>query len=224
MSIDAINASKTVVASNVKPTAPEKNQIGTDYEQFLRLLTAQIKNQDPLKPMDSTQFISQLAELSSVEQSVKANDRLSEISNQLGGVATLADIGLVNRSVTVSSDTLQLKDGTAALSYDLEETSSNVAILLTDAGGTVVRTLAGPVSAAEERISVTWDGKDNAGNPVADGTYGIQINAQTDSGGASNYNSYAHFRVESVALSKDGSTLVLANGQVARSSEIIGVQ
>jgi len=81
------SVSPTLLASSIRGTGQPTSQeasISSDFETFLKMLTAQIKNQDPLKPMDSSEFATQLATFSSLEQQVLTNDRLKQISNILG--------------------------------------------------------------------------------------------------------------------------------------------
>jgi len=81
------SVSPTLLASSIRGTGQPTSQeasISSDFETFLKMLTAQIKNQDPLKPMDSSEFATQLATFSSLEQQVLTNDRLKQISTILG--------------------------------------------------------------------------------------------------------------------------------------------
>lgn len=211
-------------AAAAASTRTTKNALGTDYESFLKLLTAQISNQDPLSPMESTDFIAQLAQLSTVEQSVKTNERLGEIAGQLSSVTSMADIGLIGRKVSLASNRIALDDGLGRVSYELAETSDRVAIHILDLQNNVVQSLPGPLSPAGKGMQVDWDGRDAAGNIMPDGYFQIEINAESADGNTVAYNTFADVEVDSVSLDTDGTTLVLANGQTAKSGEILGVR
>lgn len=217
----AIEPTNAAVSTGVKTT---KNALGTDYESFLKLLTAQISNQDPLSPMESTDFIAQLAQLSTVEQSVKTNESLSEISRQMSTMTSMADIGLLGKKVSMATDRIELDRGSGRISYELAAESDTVAIHILDLQGNVVRSVDGPVSPTDERMYVEWDGRDSAGNMMPDGIFRVEINAEGADANTIAYNTFAEVEVDSIALDPDGTTLVLSNGQTAKSGQILGVK
>src|ERR1700704_2060293 len=92
-------------------TTPATTQIGANannpqMNQFLTLLTAQLKNQDPMKPTDPTQFVAQLAQFSTVEQLVKGNTTLTSIQQGLSGLSLGQYTGLLNHKVTATATTV----------------------------------------------------------------------------------------------------------------------
>ncbi len=94
MNIDAApyfrtNLSPSSTLDSNRESGSGKTEAGTDFQTFLTLLTTQLRNQDPLKPMDSTQFVAQLASFSAVEQQVRTNEKLAEIINLLSSPATV---------------------------------------------------------------------------------------------------------------------------------------
>src|SRR5919106_1747230 len=85
------------------PTTIDKAEISKDYDMFLRLMTAQLKNQDPLQPLDGTEFVAQLAQFSGVEQQIKTNERLDALLGALTRSAAEVSLGFLGRTVETAS-------------------------------------------------------------------------------------------------------------------------
>lgn len=119
------------------------SQLGEDYQSFLTLLTAQIQNQDPLEPMDSTAFVSQLATLTQVEQAVAQNANLEEISAQLSSLSAISGLNLLGRDVVAPSSEVALSGGPATLGYRLNNEAQLVTLDVTDGNGAILRSFYG---------------------------------------------------------------------------------
>ena len=120
----------------------------SDFETFLSLLTAQMRNQDPLNPMDSTQFVSQLAAFSTVEQQINTVDRLRSIEALLGG-DTASAAGWIGRDVAVESATFE-QDASVRATFEDADTRDTAAVFR-DPNGTEVARVA---VAGGERVAV----------------------------------------------------------------------
>jgi flagellar basal-body rod modification protein FlgD len=160
------------------------SQLGEDYESFLQLLTAQITNQDPLSPVDSTEFVAQLAQLSQVEQAVNTNDKLDTMTSQMGGLMNLGGIHLLGRYVLVQSDNIEITEGEGQSFYTLEGQAAEVTAEIADPTGFVVRRLDGLPTGPGAQHSLGWDGLDMSGNRVLDGRYTVRIKAVDADGNA----------------------------------------
>lgn len=150
-------------------------KLASNYETFLNLLTAQIKNQDPLSPMDTTEWTNQLVQYSSVEQAIKSNDYLAKIaaasSNNLASASNY-----VGKQVEVAQSTATLKDGQAIWAYSLEATAQDATLTVSDAQGTVV--YAGRAQdLTQGGHSFVWDGKGSNGQRLPDGDYTLSVKA-----------------------------------------------
>ncbi len=148
------------------------------FDTFLALLTTQLKNQDPLDPMKSSEFTSQLVQFSGVEQSINTNKKLDQLvqlqtSNQLNSA-----VSFIGKTVEVISDLLLLKDGAAKISYGLDRNAAQTIISITDQNGRSVRSVQGESDAGRHEFE--WDGRDSNGAEVPDGVYGFSVVA-TDS-------------------------------------------
>ncbi len=169
------SATLALGASKDDPGAPNLN--GVDFQNFLTLLTAQLRNQDPLSPADSTEFVAQLASFSSVEQLVRANGQLETISSAItgGGIDQYADwIGRVAESpggaVYFSGDPVRYR-----LSGEAGATRAE-AIILDQGGNEIAR-----FDVATSRDVQTWDGQ-AGGRSVENGVYQVTAAYYNDEG------------------------------------------
>jgi len=153
-------------------------------QQFLTLFIAQLQNQDPLSPMDPQQLTAQLAQLSSLEQLTGINTRLDKLTSQESGTTTGALIALIGKQVTFDGSQMSVKGGTAPdTQYTLTNAASAVTATITDSTGNVVRT----VELGKQGIgpqTFHFDGKNNNGVPLPDGSYTLAISATPAGGGA----------------------------------------
>lgn len=199
------------------------SQLSNDYETFLNLLVAQIRNQDPLEPMDATEFISQIATLTQVEQTVNTNSQLEQLRSTLALTASMSEATLIGRTVTVPSSTVQLEDGGSpvAFSYEIEGEASSASAIISDADGNMLRVIEELPGGAGTLHQVSWDGRDDSGAALPAGTYTISMAALDAAGG---YNTYIRDRVASVSYVGGEQLLNLENGLEASSGEIVRIE
>ena len=172
-------STQSEAVSQGKQSLTGNSELGQD--QFLELLVTQMQNQDPLNPMDGKEMASQLAQFNSVEQLIGVNNGLSELSQSQQLMRTemtnsMAS-SLTGKEVRALSDKVNLEAGKDAnINYDLNNTASEVEIIIRDSSGSEVRraTIDG---AGEGENSWKWDGKSNDGVEVPDGQYNVEINA-----------------------------------------------
>lgn len=212
---NAVNQSLSQVAAG---------KLNTDYESFLKLLTAQLVNQDPLEPMDSSTFISQLAQLSQVEQAVQTNANLEQLSATLAASGLSQDLQLLGRNITVPGEGLTLAGGLAEIEYQLADTASDVRAIIRDKSGSYLRELSDLATGYGQTHQVTWDGLDINGLPVPDGDYSFEIIATDADGNEIAVQSYMQSLVDRLTIENGQATLHLANGETALSSEVVAVQ
>ena len=152
-----------------------------DFNTFLRLLTTQLQEQDPLEPMKTQEFTNQLVQFAGVEQQIKSNDKLGElIALQDEGKASAA-VGFLGKRVEAAGESLVLQDGNATFGIDLDSAAETATVTIADATGQPVRTLEVPTGAG--RHTVAWDGTDGNGQSVPDGVYTVSLTA-VDAGNA----------------------------------------
>lgn len=163
---------------NASPAAPTTSLSSSnqDFDRFLKLLTAQMKYQDPMQPTDPTQFVAQLAQFSQVEQQTKSNTLLQSILDQVSGAGSLSqNAALIGKSVqtSVSNITLPGSGNAAAVTVNISSASTlkNLRVELLDSAGNVARS----VPAAKGETTFTFDGKDGNGNRMAAGGYAVRV-------------------------------------------------
>lgn len=153
--------------------------------RFLTLLTAQLKNQDPLNPMDNAQMTSQLAQISTVDGIERLNATLQTLLSGAADTQAMTAAALVGQPVLVPGSSLKLAGGKAYGGIDLSGPADSVTATIKDANGLTVRTLnLGSMSAGVN--SFTWDGTTDTGATAADGSYSVSIAAKQGSNSVSN--------------------------------------
>ncbi len=164
----ALSAAQNTQASTVG--------LAEDFSDFLNLLTVQLQNQDPLSPMDTTEFTNQLVAFTGVEQQINTNQRLDDLVALSLGDSFSSTLGYVGRNVSyISSEAFYDGSTPVDLSYAISGESVETTINIFDENGDVV--FSQQVSDDELQETFTWDGTNDNGSPVEAGTYGIRVDA-----------------------------------------------
>ncbi len=173
----AAAAAPATSASTTSPAA-SMNELSGNFSTFLTLLTTQLKNQDPTSPMDSNEFTQQLVMYSQVEQQIDSNTNLQTLISQGASNASAIATGYLGKQVSITNGNASLTGGAADWSYTLGTASANTQLVISDSTGKNVYSTTGLMTSGSHPF--TWDGKDNNGNQLADGTYKLTVTA-TDS-------------------------------------------
>jgi len=194
-----------------------KETLGRD--DFLILLVAQLKHQDPLNPLDGTDFTAQLAQFSSLEQLFTANDRLTDISESMDLQKTGDVLDYIGKTVKTTDNTILVENGeTAPGVYNLED-KADVTVFILNADGLEVRRIyAGWQNAGEHDL--VWDGRDNDGRMVDDGMYTFELEARDKEGFVVPYNTYLTGEVTGVTYERGMPYLMVGNNLVSPSSVV----
>jgi len=154
--------------------------LANNFDTFLTLLTEQLKNQDPLSPLDSTQFVDQLVQFSGVEQQISQNKNLESLINVNAVNSATSAVGFIGKEVDVLDTTAPLANGNAKWSYSTKTDAASVTILVKDANGKVVFKADG--NTATGKHTFNWDGRDNVGTLLGDGNYDLEVSALDNDG------------------------------------------
>ncbi|HTC82742.1 MAG TPA: flagellar hook capping FlgD N-terminal domain-containing protein [Rhizomicrobium sp.] len=154
--------------------------LSSNFSTFLTLLTTQLKNQDPTSPMDSNQFTQQLVMYSQVEQQINTNDNLKTLISQGTSNAASMTTGYLGKKVSITNGNASLTNGSATWTYNLKSAAATTQLSISNANGKTVYTGTGQTAAGNGTF--TWNGKDNNGNQLPDGTYKLTVTAADSAG------------------------------------------
>ncbi len=205
--VDAVTASAASAAASTSRTS-----LADNFQMFLTLLTEQMKNQDPLNPLDSTEFVNQLVQFSSVEQQITQNDKLSTLIDLQTASVGSTMAGYLGQDVIAEGATAPLQDGNAGWTFVVDETPKSVSVVITNAAGKVVfETEAETASGVQNYV---WDGKDAAGEDLPPGAYTLQVTARNDADELIKVDIAAKGRVTGVDLSTPVPALLMGDIRV----------
>lgn len=187
--------------------------LNQDFDQFLRLLTTQLQNQDPLSPMDSSEFTNQLVQFSQVEQQIKTNDQMASLLAFQTLNLTAVGLSFIGKNVEVQDDEFHMNGSSgASMSYVMPEGATKGTVAITDADGRTVYRADADITAGTHAF--TWDGKDENGVAVPAGTYTLKVSAMDDKSNSLNLNTFVPGFVEGIESGEDGNLNVIVNGRL----------
>ena len=208
------------LAGNVtEKTADSKNKLNSDFTDFLKLLTTQLKNQDPLDPLDSNEFTSQLVGFSQLEQQLAQSEKLDALNALFKHSAVIEAANLVGKNVIYSGPefTKSFDDRGEELEYTLAEKTDKITIVISDKDGSPVRTVElGPAEAGIHAFE--WGGNDDNGNSALAGNYRISVQAENVDRKPITVEYFSPIRIAGVEISDEGIP-VLKSGNVRFSLE-----
>lgn len=184
MSLATTAAQQTGASSTTGTTSSTGNSaldgLSGNFSDFLSLLMTQLQNQDPTSPLDTNQFTSELVQFSSVEQQIQTNTSLTQLIQLTQAGEIMQSSAMLGRQVTVASDHVPLQNGKGTVQFTAPA-AEPVAIAVYNDSGVKIRDAA--VSAVKGSNTWTWDGTDNSGQTVPDGSYLVTVDGGYGSGG-----------------------------------------
>ena len=209
-------SSIAAAAATTTPATAESKGVADNFDSFLQLLTTQLKNQNPLEPMDTNEFTNQLVQFSSVEQSVKTNTNLEKLLEMTASNSSTAMVGYIGKEVVADGAETRLENGTATWNYELAQPASEAAITIRDAAGRIIFNESRALPAGKSTYE--WNGRDNNGVQVPAGAYAITIDTRDATGKPIKVSTGVSGTVKSVdmsgsepLLSVDGVTVKLSS-------------
>ena len=187
-------------------------------DRFMTLLISQMKNQDPLNPMDNAQMTSQLAQLSTVTGIDKLNTTMESLISNMQSSQTYQASSMIGHTVLVPGNTFSLANSQGTFAIELPSKADAVSVTIKDSAGRTVKdmTLGGQAAGT---LPVGWNGYNDAGNLAADGVYKIEVTA-TAAGIAIEVNTLSYAGVNSISNGTSGIKLHLDNNTVVSTSDV----
>ena len=227
--VSSVSSNSTTTATPITSASASSSLVtgsaaSLGESDFLKLLIEQLKNQDPLQPQDDSSFVAQLAQFSTLEQSMQTNSALTTMTSVLQGQSNAQVTSLVGKVATIQGRTISLDgSGTGAqATFSLSGPSSATTATIQDSSGNTVRTLnLGPQSAG--LVNFTWDGRNSSGDLQPSGSYTITISATSSTGGAVAVTQDLSGTVTGVSFDQGYPVLNLQNGVSAPVSELLRV-
>lgn len=216
METGMISATTAAATTN---TTTAKNSL--DKDGFLKLLVAQLKNQDPTGAgQDPNQMVQQLTSFSSLEQSQQTNTLLQGLQAQTSGLFQAQTASLVGKNVKVDGSGFNLKSGAASMNLELGA-AANVTVTVKDANGKVVATL--PQGNLGRGVTtLNWDGRDSSGNVLPDGAYKVDVTATGEDGKAATFRTSLTMKVDAVTF-KDGGIYLASGGNIFSLADVLEI-
>lgn len=174
---NTVTSSAQQIYASLNASASKKASASEDQQsRFLKLLTTQLKNQDPLNPMDNAQTTSQLAQISTVDGIERLNSTLSSLMGSMQSGEALQAANLLGRAVLVPGKSMLVSSGMGAAGLELESAADKVTVTISDKNGIEMKRIdMGALEAGTHEF--VWDGKNENGTVVADGTYTVKVTA-----------------------------------------------
>jgi flagellar basal-body rod modification protein FlgD len=191
-------------------------QLAGNFDTFLKLLTTQLQNQDPLSPMDSNQFTQQLVAFSGVEQQINTNDNLQSLIALSMSQQASSAVNYIGHSVVMTNGTGALQNGAVDWTYNLAAPAAGTTLTVTDSTGKVVYTGSG--NTAQGNNDFSWNGQDSSGNQLPDGQYTLSVAATASDGTAITSTIASKAIVTAVDMSGSTPQLVLGAMEIPLSS------
>lgn len=212
--------------ANTSATSTEQSaasqKLTNDFDTFLTLLTTQLKNQDPLSPLESQEFTNQIVQFSNLEQQIAQSDKLDALLSAEKTSQAANAVSYLGKTVEVPLSATQLANGNAKITYILPAGAEDVTVTIFDGSGSVLRTLDG--NTEEGRNEVPWDGKDSLGNVLPDDTYTVSVGANDANGDALSDISVIFSGIAEDVLTEAGETFLRVGNVAIALPDIIGVR
>jgi flagellar basal-body rod modification protein FlgD len=202
-------------AASTGTTAGDTSALSQNFDTFLKLLTTQLQNQDPLTPMDSSQFTNQLVLFSQVEQQIAQNDKLAKMQTAQQTQLAQGALGYIGLDVQVNGNTFQYAGAPVDVGYNLAADAASVTASVINANGDVVSTGKLQNSPTAGDHTFTWNGKDLSGTAAPSGIYSVVISATDTAGKATAAKTTVPGRVTGVETTASGVMLDVSGTQIS---------
>lgn len=210
--VDAATAAAASTTSGAKSSISGQ-KLADDMDHFMNLLVTQLKNQDPLEPMDPNEFTGQLVQFASVEQQIQGNKNLEDLLElqKDSQVGTL--VGYIDKFVEANGNTMSLEDGVAQGSYTLADEAGSTLIILENADGDTVYSGAGETKAGRHEFA--WDGLNKDGYPEPPGNYTMTVSSLDRDGNPVDVSQTATGTVTGISMDGNQTNMHIGDAEVS---------
>ena len=209
----------TTGTSGTASAATAKPALSSDFETFLKMLTAQMRNQDPLNPVESADFAVQLATFSNVEQQVRTNQLLESLGDRMGAVGMAQLSGWVGMEARAQVP-VQFNGTPVPLTLTPDKLADAAQLVVSDANGTEVQR----IDVAPQNGPVLWAGVDARGVPLPDGRYTVEVASFTKGQHVSDSPVDVHGKIVEARNAGGEITLVMEGGQQVAADKILSLR
>lgn len=228
MSVGAVSSLSNIASASTgslaNSSASQASTLNLNFNTYLKILTVQLKNQDPTNATDPNQFTQELIQMQQVQAQITNNQAITALTKATtaNGLATgVSYIGNYVRAASTDGN-FSLQGSSAEVGYTLESGASAAKISIKNSSGTTVATLLGGATSGDNYVS--WDGKLADGTTAPDGAYTFTVTATDSTGNTVTVsNPSAFFKVTSVASNDDGTLSLVAGDLSLLSTDVTGV-
>jgi len=215
MDVNALTA-----LSDLGQASKAKNTIAGSFDTFLSLLTTQLKNQNPLEPLNTNEFTAQLVQFAGVEQGIQTNQNLENLLSLTTASTLTGAVGFIGKAIIAEGVTAEFDGAQAAWSYSVPKDSPDAEITIFDSAGKVVFNEKTTLEAGNQTL--TWTGRTADGTQAPAGTYRVAITAKDVDGHAMTVNTTVTGIVDGVDMTESEPYLTV-NGNKVKFSAVKSV-
>jgi flagellar basal-body rod modification protein FlgD len=215
MEVNALTA-----LSDLGQASKAKNTIAGSFDTFLSLLTTQLKNQNPLEPLNTNEFTAQLVQFAGVEQGIQTNQNLENLLSLTTASTLTGAVGFIGKAITAEGVTAEFDGAQAAWSYSVPKDSPDAEITIFNSAGQVVFNEKTTLEAGNQTL--TWTGRTSDGTQAPAGTYRVAITAKDVDGNAMTVNTTVTGIVDGVDMTESEPYLTV-NGNKVKFSAVKSV-
>ncbi|MBI1911756.1 MAG: hypothetical protein HYS21_07105 [Deltaproteobacteria bacterium] len=207
--IDSVNST----TSSALTSSASSQTMGKD--DFLKLLVAQLENQDPLEPTDNTQFVAQLAQFSSLEGITNLNTTMESATGSITSLQNYSTANLIGRNIKAEGNEFDYSGSPVNLPFTVAEDADSLSISVYDPKGKLVNSI-DLGSSKKGDYEAAWDGKDFSGNPAANGRYTFSVNAKDSVNNAVDTTTYIRGTASSVSFDSGSASLLVGGSTITQ--------